>query len=291
MNEYDTLAHLLALAARLEGEGQYNNAKLLRAAADSLLTRAAHRLDRPADKATLLAETDRALESFSGLNVQPELMIALNQARAALAEGRLPRFAETPDAFVCRTCGYLTLGDAATVCPSCGAQPDTFKRFRAIYWLEALDPFAALQHLRSTPEKVAALLNEVTDARANHQPEEGGWSLRQAISHLRDAQGVLDFRVNLILDHDNPVLESKAVFEWATKEADRPPAAREIFEIYRASRAQTVARLESLPLKSWWRHGQHEEFGELRLYQQVSYFAVHELTHLPQLESLVRKGG
>lgn len=283
---YDTLTQLLALAANLESEGQYNNAKLLRAAADSLLTHSAHRLDLPTDKATLLAETDRAIESLSALNIGAKLLTALNQARAARVEGRLPRFTETPDPFVCRTCGHLTLGEAALACPACGAQPDTFRRFRPVYWLEALDPFAALEHLHSTPEKVAALLDGVADSRANQLAKDGGWSLRQALSHLRDAQGVLDLRVNLILDQDNPVLESKAVFEWATNEADRPPSVREIFETYRASRLQTVGRLESLPLKDWWRRGQHDEFGALRLYQQVSYFACHELTHFPQLESL-----
>ena len=144
-------------------------------------------------------------------------------------------------------------------------------------------------YLRSTPEKAAELFDGIRDSQAHQPPEEGGWSLRQAISHLRDAQGVLAFRVNLILDHENPVLESKAVFEWATIESEHPPVVREIFETYRASRAQTVARLESLPLTDWWRRGRHEEFGELRLYQQVSYFACHELTHLPQLESLARQ--
>lgn len=282
---FDPLTHLLALAARLEGEGQYNNAKLLRAAADALLTRAAHRLALPNDRAALVAETDRAIETLAALNTQAELMAALNHARAALAEGRLPRFVETPDPFVCRTCGHLALGEAA-VCPACGSQPDTFKRFRPVYWLEAFDPFTALEHLHSTPKKVAALLDGVADSHANQAPAEDGWSLRQAISHLRDAQGVLDFRVNLILDHQNPILESKAVFEWATHEADKPPTVREIFETYRASRAQTAARLESIPLEDWWRRGRHEEFGDLRLYQQVSYFACHELTHFPQLESL-----
>ena len=96
----DTLTHLLALAARLEGEGQYNNGKLLRAAADSLLTRAARQLDLPTEKVTLLAETDQAIASLSALNIGAELLSALNQARTALAEGRLPRFGETPDPFV-----------------------------------------------------------------------------------------------------------------------------------------------------------------------------------------------
>src|SRR3990170_4578164 len=79
----DTLTHLLALAARLEGEGQYNNGKLLRAAADSLLARAARQLDLPTEKVTLLAETDQAIASLSALNIGAELMSALNQERAA----------------------------------------------------------------------------------------------------------------------------------------------------------------------------------------------------------------
>jgi hypothetical protein len=62
----------------------------------------------------------------------------------------------------------------------------------------------------------------------------------------------------------------------------------EILETYRASRARTLARLEGLSLADWWRRGRHEAFGVLRLYQQVSYFACHELIHIPQLESLRR---
>jgi hypothetical protein len=49
----NTLVHLLALAAKLEGEGQYNNAKLARAAAEALAsqmsgqkTEAVERLNR-----------------------------------------------------------------------------------------------------------------------------------------------------------------------------------------------------------------------------------------------------
>lgn len=117
-------------------------------------------------------------------------------------------------------------------------------------------------------------------------PEDGGWSIRNVLSHLRDAQGVLSYRLNLFLEHENPVLESQAVFEWAAREEERPPTAREIFDTYRASRQDTIIKLESLPLGSWWRTGQHEEFGPVSLRQQVSYFASHEITHLPQIESI-----
>ena len=109
------------------------------------------------------------------------------------------------------------------------------------------------------------------------------------MSHLRDAQGVLSIRLNLIIEQENSLLESKAVFEWATKEEEHPPTTQEIFDTYRASRQETIARLESIPLSDWWRPGQHEEFGPVTLRQQVSYFASHETTHLPQIELLCRQ--
>ena len=173
-------------------------------------------------------------------------------------------------------------------CPACGADATSFKRHRAVYWLDVFDPFTAVAHLRQTPQKVAALLGDLDEEQLSRQPDGHGWSARQAISHLRDAQGVLRFRLQLMLEQDDPVLESKAVFEWATQEQERPPATREIIEAYRAARTQTLAVLESIALKDWWRTGRHQEFGRLTLQQQASYFAAHELTHLPQIQALLR---
>jgi hypothetical protein len=282
----ETLAHLLALAARLEGHGQYNNAKLLRAAAESLARRAAYRLDLPSDQAGLAGEMGRAINSLSSLDVSEELVGALKRGAAAMAEGRLALIHETPHAYVCRTCGHLELGQAADKCPVCGAWPATFKRFPPVYWLDALEPFAALERLRQTPLDVEVLLEGLSEAELSRPPEVGGWAIRNTVSHLRDAQGVLSFRLNLLLEEENPTLESKAVFEWATSEEERPPTTGEIFETYRTSRLETIARLESIPLADWWRAGQHEEFGAVTVRQQASYFASHEITHLPQIEAL-----
>ncbi len=120
----------------------------------------------------------------------------------------------------------------------------------------------------------------------SQRPEDGGWAIRNIVSHLRDAQGVLSVRLSLLLEQANPSLESKAIFQWATREEERPPTTQEIFDTYRASRLETIARLESIPLADWWRTGQHEEFGTVTVRQQVSYFASHEITHLPQIEAL-----
>jgi hypothetical protein len=287
--EMQTITHLLALAASLESEGQYNNAKLLRATVDSLLTRAAYQHKLPSDKASLITESDRVIGILKDLPVGAELIAAHQTAHHALAGGRLPSYSETPDPFLCRICGELFFNNSHP-CPTCGSIPDTFKRFRPNYWIEALDPFESLKYLSSTPEKVAAYLEKAPVSSLSTTGEKEGWSLRQAISHLRDAQLVFAYRVDLILDQENPLLEAKAVFDWADNEKEGASPIDEIFEVYRSSRAKTVERLARIPLKDWWRIGRHEEFGELKLFEQVSYFTSHELTHLPQIERLATAG-
>jgi hypothetical protein len=64
------------------------------------------------------------------------------------------------------------------------------------------------------------------------------------------------------------------------------PTALEIFQQYRASRTETLGKLTQVPLADWRRTGRHEEFGVITLRQQISYFAAHEVTHLPQIEAL-----
>ena len=280
------LVNLLALALRLENEGQYNLAKLARATADALARRAAYGHARAGGGGDLPAAVNQVIDGLAGLEVSEELGLAFRRGTAALAEGRLSLITETPHPYVCRTCGALVLGAPSEKCPTCGAWPDTFQWFPPVYWLEALDPPAALERLRRTPLEVAALLEGLSEADMNRPPADGGWAIRNAVAHLRDAQGVLDYRLGLFLTEENPMLESKAVFAWATNEAERPPATREILAAYQATRAAIITRLEGLPLADWWRTGRHEEFGMVSLRQQVSYFAAHEVTHLPQIDAL-----
>jgi hypothetical protein len=285
----DHVTRWLALAARLEGEGQYNLAKLLRAASEGLLRQGAYARPAPLPGDGLLQALQDVVVAMGEMPVATDLRDALARGVAEMAADRLPLIADTPHPYVCRTCGTTTLGGPPAVCPTCGAQAATFKRFLPVYWLQAFDPPAALAHLRATPDKVAALLAGVAEEDAARPPVAGGWSLREAVTHLRDAQGVLAARLALLLVEDEPLLTSQAVFAWAARAEDDPPATAAIFADYRASRADTVATLADASWAQWQRRGFHEEFGPVTVGQQASYFAAHELTHLPQLEALRRE--
>lgn len=168
----DVLLHLLALAARLEGEGQYNLAKLARAAADAMSRRAAYQLAIPSDKGKLVAEIEQAVAALSRLDADEGLLTALRRGATAMSEGRLPLIDETPHPYICRTCGHVALSEPEK-CPTCGAWPATFQLFPPVYWLDALDPPAALEKLRQTPLAVAALLEGLSEDLMTQQPEDG----------------------------------------------------------------------------------------------------------------------
>ncbi|MCC6298772.1 MAG: DinB family protein [Anaerolineales bacterium] len=281
----NSLALLLSLALRLEGEGQYNLAKIARARADSLSRRAAWELNLPSDKETLARDIERLAASLD----DAELQTAFRNGASSLTSGRLPLIRDIPHPYVCRTCGYLTLGAVPEKCPDCGAWVGTFQWFPPVYWLEALNPAEALERLRKTPLEVAALIEDLTEEQLTRPPADGGWAIRNTVSHLRDAQGVISFRVDLFLKEENPILESKAVFAWARDENERPPSTREIFDAYQTSRREMIVKLESIPCADWQRTGRHDEFGVVSIQQQVSYFAAHELTHLPQIARLINR--
>lgn len=281
----ETLVRLLSLAMRLEGEGQYNIAKIARATADSISRRAAWEMNLPSDEGTLAADIERAAAALDDAALQT----AFRAGASALTSGRVPLIHETPHPYVCRTCGHLTLGGVPEKCPTCGAWGGTFQWFPPVYWLEALDPAEALERLRQTPLEVAALIEGQSEEALNRPADDGGWAIRNILSHLRDAQGVLAFRLDLFLKEENPVLETKQVWTWAKDETERPPSTREIFETYLSTRRDVIAKLETIPLADWWRTGRHEEFGIVSIKQQVSYFASHELTHLPQIAKLIRR--
>jgi hypothetical protein len=281
----EVLIQLLSLALRLEGEGQYNLAKIARAKADSLGRRAAWELNLPSDKETLASDIERVAASLDDADLQ----IAFRTGASALTSGRAPLIQEIPHPYVCRTCGHLTLGGVPEKCPDCGAWGGTFQWFPPVYWLEALDPTQALERLRKTPLEVAALIEGLAEDEMTRKPADGSWAIRNAVSHLRDAQNVIASRIDLFLQEENPVLEMKAVWTWARDENERPPSTREIFDAYQSSRQEMIAKLESIPFADWWRTGRHEEFGVVSIKQQVSYFASHELTHLPQTKRLVNR--
>ena len=279
--------HLLALAAAMEQEGQYNIAKALRAGCDAILTKSAYSMNMPSDRPSLIEELTWGIDVFERNEESRGLSRALQEGKQALIEDRLPLVENIPDPFVCRICGQAYLDTPSAPCPTCGAAPDTFQHVPAVYYLNEFEPMIALEKLIDAPTRLSSYLSGLDEEFLAKQPGEDRWSIRQFMTHIRDAEGVLNGRVKQFAIEQDPVLTSQAVWEWATSDEAGESSTSNILENFRISRAETVDELKRFAVKDWWREGRHEEFGTVTLKQQASYFAAHELTHISQIRFLV----
>ena len=118
-----------------------------------------------------------------------------------------------------------------------------------------------------------------------HLPlETGGWSAHQVLAHVRDAE-VQAFapRIRLLVDAENPSLESFDSEAWMAEHYDPQELWESILASLARARGEALARLTDLPPSGWNRSGFHPERGRRTLQWWVEYAVGHAQEHLRQL--------
>jgi hypothetical protein len=283
----DDTGRMLALAARLEAEGQVNLSKLVEAAVYGRLRRAAWQ-SRPAiTAATMQADLDLAVDSLKRESLNPELIAVLETGSRMLGEGRVPLFQDGPDVFVCRVCGHAALGAVPERCPDCGAWRGGFRKFVGTFNgdnAEPINPLDVLALLETNAAALKSLVDGLSQEEMNRRPADDVWAIHHHVAHFRDAQETLETRVDLMLTQENPELVVVALYAIAGQAA--PSSTADLLADYLNRRARLVSRLEGLPLEDFWRPGWHQEFGRMTIVRQLAYMANHEQSHLPEIEAL-----
>jgi hypothetical protein len=129
------------------------------------------------NRSQLAGEIMSAVTALSALDVDKDLVSAIQHSTSAMAEGRLPLIDEAPNTYVCRTCGRIELNKPTAVCPTCHAHPVTFLPFLPVYWLEAFNPSQAIENLRSTPSEVEDCIEGLEESVLLQKSQDGEWSI------------------------------------------------------------------------------------------------------------------
>src|SRR5688500_766361 len=135
----------------------------------------------------------------------------------------------------------------------------------------------------------ASLVREAiygADAGTISQPGKEGWSIRDIIVHLADAEMVRATRIRLILTADEPQLFSFDEDMWKRKLHylwRSPEASLALFDQLRFT---TVEILRQLDMKSWERAGISPEGDRLSVGELIRRGAVHGEEHSAQIKSL-----
>jgi rubrerythrin len=290
-NWSEALPRMLALAERFADEGQMNLNKLLEAAVYAQTRRAAWRYRPEVTIETVQTELHASIQGLKRDQAATELIATLERGYLALSEEQQADllFSEAPDVFVCRTCGYLSMNNPPDRCPDCGSWPGRFRKFVGFFNgdnSEPINPIDVIRLLGRNAKDLELLVEGLSEEQLIRIPGKNEWSMRDHVAHFYDAQEMLDARLELMLEQDDPEIAALAIYDYATEGERHPSPTSVMLAKFLDDRASTVARLEALPLKDLWRTGHHSEFGQMTILRQVAYLAYHEQTHLPEIEEL-----
>ena len=195
-----------------------------------------------------------------------------------------------PDVFVCRTCGHAALGQAPQHCPDCRAWPGRFRKFVAFFNgdnQEPINPVHVIDLLEDSVDVVKELTANLSEESMNEKPSDSQWSIRDHMAHFFDANEMMENRIDLMLQFDDPDFSVHSVPKLATVETGRrPQSATGIVDAYCSRRLETVEKLRLLSLNDLFRTGWHPSFGQLTILRQAAYIANHEQDHMPDIEVL-----
>ncbi|HKI58086.1 MAG TPA: DinB family protein [Trueperaceae bacterium] len=151
--------------------------------------------------------------------------------------------------------------------------------------LDTLGEHDPIEVLRATPQRLAALLEEMAPDGLERSYAPGKWDARHVFAHLADVELAMGFRLRLVLGQPGVELPGFDQDVWAERYGRLDPALA--VEAFRGLRAWNLALLTTLDLDDWLAEGYHAERGFESVDLMVRFMAGHDINHLGQLESIL----
>ncbi len=138
--------------------------------------------------------------------------------------------------------------------------------------------------LAGVPAKVNALVAGLSEEQFRWHPDDGEWSVKEVLCHLRDSANLYNVRMQRIATRDEPYLPA-----WNQEEHAKGYLAEDTALVLPAlivNRLEIISFLRDLAPASWDRRGTHEETGIISLRAMLDRETLHELDHISQLRRL-----
>jgi hypothetical protein len=140
-----------------------------------------------------------------------------------------------------------------------------------------------LHPLAGMPQTITTLLNGVTPAELDARPYPERFTLREAVAHLADWEGIWLGRIQKIAAEESPFLPSYDEGQWAIDHDYAHSNFEEQMVRIVAGREALVAYLRELEMPAWQRIGQHGELGAISLFELAVIVTGHDGYHVQQI--------
>lgn len=140
--------------------------------------------------------------------------------------------------------------------------------------------------ITATVERIRSLIDSLSPAQVDRNPEPGKWSIREIVAHLADCELVFAVRLRQTLAEEHHIIQPFDQTVWGERYA--------AYDLNSALAMFTAARNWNLKLLTTVteddRHHPvtHPERGTMTLWTLVETMAGHDINHLQQIERLAK---
>jgi uncharacterized damage-inducible protein DinB len=142
---------------------------------------------------------------------------------------------------------------------------------------------------RRTPEILAELLADVSDARLRTRPSADKWSIGEILAHLAEDEIASGWRYRQMVEHNGLELDGFDQDLWARLGGydSRPP--QESLALFRLLRGANLQFLEALAPEQWECFGIHVERGRMTVRELATHMAGHDANHVEQVRRILER--
>lgn len=138
--------------------------------------------------------------------------------------------------------------------------------------------------LENNIKSITALVN-LTDPHLLTTYRDGGngWTVLEALCHLRDFENVFLDRARVTLEQENAPLPAPSPDAMATEHRYNEQSVADVLAEWKTRRTNFIAFMRDRSESDWERIGLHPVRGPLTLLEQLMLAAMHDTIHLEQM--------
>jgi uncharacterized damage-inducible protein DinB len=148
-----------------------------------------------------------------------------------------------------------------------------------------------IEQMAEAPAKLRTALLGLSEEQLDASYRKDGWTLRQVVHHLADAQLNGFTRFKLALTEDRPAIKTYEEDLWSETADGREAPVNLSVDLLTALHARWVILLESLTESGCARTFRHPQRGELRIDDAIQLYAWHSIHHTAHISKLRERKG
>jgi len=141
--------------------------------------------------------------------------------------------------------------------------------------------------LERAPSIVVPLVRQADPSIVKRRPASRKWSIHEHACHLADVHDLFSNRLDLMLSHDDPPIES---FDPGRDHQDDRLLHVDLEDALRrfdADRRRLVERVRRLSPEDWNRTARHNEYNSYSVLTMLRHVVLHDLFHAYRVEELL----